>query len=69
MKVNMAAPQESKRLLCISCGNHAVWGVDFHGNAWFQMRREEKRTGLEPAWVSVEGCPLDGNKFTKIAGE
>ena len=66
LKVDMLA-QENRRLNSISCGNHVVWAVDFEGNAWFQMGREDRRgNGFAPAWVAVEGCPLDGTKFTKI---
>ena len=66
LKVDMLA-QGNRRLMNISAGNHVVWAVDCEGNAWFQMGREDRRgAGYAPAWLPVEGCPLDGNKFTKI---
>ena len=66
LKVDMLA-QGNRRLMNISAGNHVVWAVDVEGNAWFQMGREDRRgAGYAPAWVPVEGCPLDGNRFTKI---
>lgn len=66
LKVDMLA-QGNQRLLNISAGNHVVWAVDVDGNAWFQMGREDRRgTGYAPAWVPVEGCPLDDAKFVKI---
>lgn len=66
LKVDMLA-QGNRRVTSICAGNHVVWAVDFEGNAWFQMGREDKRgSGYAPAWVSVDGCPLDGNRFTKI---
>lgn len=66
LKVDMLA-QGNRRLKDICCGNHVVWAVDFEGNAWFQMGRDERKgVGFAPAWVAVEGCPLDGSKFIKI---
>jgi len=66
LKVDMLS-QKNRRLIHICNGNLVVWAVDFEGNVWFQMGREEMRgSGFAPAWVSVEGCPLDGSKFTKV---
>lgn len=66
LKVDMLA-QGRRRLTSICAGNHVVWAADFEGNAWFQMGREDSRgSGYAPAWVSVDGCPLDGSRFTKI---
>lgn len=65
-KVDMSST-DNGRLKSISCGNQVVWAVDYYGNAWFQMAREDRKAGLTPTWVSVEDCPLDGSKFVKIA--
>ena len=67
MVVNMCS-MGSERICSIACGILVVWAVDFHGNVWFQMGKEDNRKGMfSPAWIQVEGSPFDGCRFTKVA--
>ena len=67
MTVDMSS-MESERICSIACGILVVWAVDFHGNVWFQMGKEDSQTVVySPAWIAVEGSPFDGCRFTKVA--
>ena len=57
----------TERICNICCGNLVVWAIDYTGNVWFQMGKDDRRLSkYGAAWVQVEGSPFEGCQFTKI---
>lgn len=56
------------RICHISSGTLCTWAVDQDGGIWLRIGEVEKVDELvSQAWIPIEGEPLPGNRFVKVA--
>ncbi|PFX19161.1 tectonin beta-propeller repeat-containing protein 2-like [Stylophora pistillata] len=56
------------KVLHLSCGALSTWAVDDAGNVFLRIGKEDSSDpSVTQAWIPVEGAPLCGCRFAKIA--
>ena len=60
-------PFDIGKVMHLSCGALSTWAVDESGQIWLRIGREEDESRVTQAWLPVEGKPLSGCRFAKVA--
>lgn len=56
------------KVIHLSCGALSTWAVDNAGNVWLRIGKEDSADHtVTQAWIPVDGSPLSGCRFAKIA--
>lgn len=55
-------------MIWISCGPDVVWACDIRGKIIMLVGSPHSiaNDSVDPAWVPVDGKPIDNNTFTKV---
>lgn len=68
-KLNLEQLHSQVEMVSISCGPDVVWACDIRGKILMIVGSPcaiANDSFNQPAWVEVDGCPIDNNTFTKV---